>query len=247
MDKQSKVCLVHGSRTPTALQLTYDLAKGGWPIFASWAGPLRSGPSKTGAEKAKPTYTQSSRATMEKALFKLKHDQEDLGDEHVLRTVISSVEENGDNARVQSVIFHVCAEKDPDGESDSDILEAMEEGVMETRKSLRFVTLVHPLLQLTDNGALIFLLPQSEAADSSCMRSAAHKTSRIVGQNPLRHADGVPCTFALQPQQCAEINAQLILRWLEELFKMPKQQWSAAAGRVVPLCAAGCITSGTKT
>ena len=26
------------------------------------------------------------------------------------------------------------------------------------------------------------------------------------------HADGVPCTFALQPQQCAEINAQLILR-----------------------------------
>jgi hypothetical protein len=61
-------------------------------------------------------------------LFKLKHDQEDLGDEHVLRTVISSVEENGDNAWVQSVIFHVCAEKGPDGESDSDILEAMEEG-----------------------------------------------------------------------------------------------------------------------
>lgn len=62
-------------------------------------------------------------------MFKLKHDQEDLGDEHVLRTVISSVEENGDNARVQSVIFHVCAEiAGPDGESDSDILEAMEEG-----------------------------------------------------------------------------------------------------------------------
>lgn len=26
-------------------RLTYDLAKGGWPIFASWAGPLRSGAS----------------------------------------------------------------------------------------------------------------------------------------------------------------------------------------------------------
>ena len=43
--------------------------------------------------------------------------------------MISSVhEENGDEVQgLQSVIFHVCAEKSP-GESDSDILEAMEEG-----------------------------------------------------------------------------------------------------------------------
>ena len=31
--------------SPLPVRLTYDLAKGGWPIFASWAGPLRSGAS----------------------------------------------------------------------------------------------------------------------------------------------------------------------------------------------------------
>ena len=35
------------------------------------------------------------------------------------------------------------------------------------------------------------------------------------------HADGVPCTFALQPQCCAEINAQLILRWAAIWAKEP--------------------------
>lgn len=66
-----------------------------------------------------------------------------------------------------------------------DLLEAMEEGAMETRRSLRLLKLVHGRMQ--SGGALIYVLPHSEAADSSSMRAAAHKTSRIVDQQPLRH------------------------------------------------------------
>lgn len=32
---------------------------------------------------------------------------------------------------------------------------------------------------------MLFLLPHTETANSACMRSAAHQTSRIVDQNPL--------------------------------------------------------------
>lgn len=74
-------------------------------------------------------------------LFKLKQDQEDLGDEHVLGSVSSSLTAS-EAERVDSVashrgldlILHVCAERITPCESDSEgeILMAMEEGRDET-------------------------------------------------------------------------------------------------------------------
>lgn len=66
-------------------------------------------------------------------LFKLKQDQEDLGDEHVLGTVSSSLTEDesvdsGASHRGLDVILHVCAERIASADSDDEILMAMEEG-----------------------------------------------------------------------------------------------------------------------
>jgi len=177
---------------------------------------------------------------VEKALYKLKQDQEDLGDQHLLQSVASELGDANEGAEddslaVRSLLIHVCAESRSVEESESDILVSMEEGAMETRKSLRFLTASYQLLQQTA-GILLFLLPHTETANSACMRSAAHQTSRIVDQNPLSHKDGVPCTFALHPQQeCPATNVKLISSWLKELLSMPKQQWNTLAGRVVPL------------
>lgn len=140
----------------------------------------------------------------------------------------------------QVFALHLCTEKVVNFEQEMEedvLLESMEEGAIETRKSLRFLRLVHQLVT-SSVGALVYILPHTESADSACLRAAAHKTARIADQHPLRHHDGVPCTFALHPQQgCPEANAALIYSWLSELVATPRQQWSLRAGVVVPLAA----------
>lgn len=71
-------------------------------------------------------------------LFKLKQEQEDLGDEHVLGTVSSSLTESVDSVANQQgldLILHVCAERmvsPSESDSEGEILMAMEEGRDET-------------------------------------------------------------------------------------------------------------------
>ena len=171
-------------------------------------------------------------------LCKLKQDQEDFGDEHVVLTVADSIgltTDPMDPGSPQVFVMHFCAEKRSSSDDDRALLDEMEEGAIETRKSLRLLRLVHELVTVSA-GALVYILSHTESADSTCMRAAAHKTARIADQHPLIHQDGVPCTFTLHPQQeCPESNAHLIDSWLSKLRRTPRERWSSYGGFVVPL------------
>ena len=69
----------------------------------------------------------------DQALYKLKQDQEDLGDQHLLQSVASELGDANEGAEddslaVRSLLIHVCAESRSVEESESDILVSMEEG-----------------------------------------------------------------------------------------------------------------------
>lgn len=69
----------------------------------------------------------------DQALYKLKQDQEDLGDQHLLQSVASELGDANEGeddslAAVSSLLIHVCAESRSVEESESDILVSMEEG-----------------------------------------------------------------------------------------------------------------------
>ena len=69
----------------------------------------------------------------DQALYKLKQDQEDLGDQHLLQSVASELGDANEGeddslAAVSSLLIHVCAENRSVEESESDILVSMEEG-----------------------------------------------------------------------------------------------------------------------
>ena len=82
-----------------------------------------------------PCILQSENASpsSDQALYKLKQDQEDLGDQYLLQSVASELGDANEGAEddslaARSLLIHVCAESRSLEESESDILVSMEEG-----------------------------------------------------------------------------------------------------------------------
>ncbi|CAE8611667.1 unnamed protein product [Polarella glacialis] len=221
-----QACLLRGARTRTAMGLAYRLAKSHATTFVAWES--RHTPSTSSKDLATVLYT-------------VRQDDEDVGDTHVVQTVLSRCEPSFTR---RMVVLHVCAENvyptewDFSPEGDRSLMESLETGALETRKSLRLVKNVHPLV-VSKQAALIFILPHTEAScDSGALGAAAHKTSRVVDQTPLRHESGIPCTFALHPTTASgEVNSALILSWMNTLIGTPDHLWQfAGASTVVTLC-----------
>lgn len=229
--------LLHGSRTPAAVALSSMLARSGKQIFVSWDGREPGGAGFF--QPARPTL-RPPRATsrMKQVLCTVRQDNEDIADEYILDTVLQACPKQDGKNMALVVILHFCSESGCRGPvvGEGDVLESMEEGVLQTRRSLRLVRSARDLA--SSGGALVFLLPGQES-DSRSLYEAAHKTSRIVDQNPLKHVEGSgsPCTFGLS-LQCdePELSAKLVLSWLQELVRTPPESWALlGVGSVVSL------------
>ena len=76
--------------------------------------------------------SENASPSSDQALYKLKQDQEDLGDQHLLQSVASELGDaegaEDDSLAARSLLIHVCAESRSLEESESDILVSMEEG-----------------------------------------------------------------------------------------------------------------------
>ncbi|CAE7897624.1 unnamed protein product, partial [Symbiodinium microadriaticum] len=237
VEASGELYLLHGSRTPAAVALSSMLARSGKQIFVSWDGREPGGAGFF--QPARPTL-RPPRATsrMKQVLCTVRQDNEDIADEYILDTVLQACPKQDGKNMALVVILHFCSESGCRGPvvGEGDVLESMEEGVLQTRRSLRLVRSARDLA--SSGGALVFLLPGQES-DSRSLYEAAHKTSRIVDQNPLKHVEGSgsPCTFGLS-LQCdePELSAKLVLSWLQELVRTPPESWALlGVGSVVSL------------
>lgn len=230
---QIQACLLHGSRTPSAIGVAYLLAKSGASTFVAWEGRY--------PKDSKCTGRKTTISNLTDHLFVLKQDDEDVGDMHVVQTTLDRTRVAGAG---RTLVVHVCAENIypellySSCEADMAYLESMETGHLETRKSLRLMRTAHDFI-VQRQAALVYLLPSTEAAaDSSVLGAAAHKTSRVVDQTPLRHDDGLPCTFALHPVHCcAKASSLLVWSWLARLAASSRERWiELGASSVITLC-----------
>ncbi|CAE7599790.1 unnamed protein product [Symbiodinium natans] len=204
--------------------IRFCLPDGGSPIPAPAAAGLD--PDEAGAVSS--------------ALYTMRQDCEDVADAYVMETVLQAFPKPDGPRLGLIVVLHFCTELGPQGPSTGEdvlaSLESMEEGVLQTRRSLRLVRSAHGLV--SSGGALVFILPDKEADSRlQSLYAAAQKTSRIVDQNPLKQEDGSPCTFALQCcDEGPRVSAKLIFAWLQELGRTPAASWALlGAGSVVSL------------